>query len=85
MQNTDASFDCAVLRRFGVDGALLDNYLDPGSGGLLTSQPAGVLRHMRENAECANRGTCNRDTGLCECFEGFAGHSCSTVEKYAYF
>ena len=30
-----------------------------------------------ENIECANRGQCNRDTGLCECFSGFYGVACS--------
>jgi hypothetical protein len=30
-----------------------------------------------ENAECSNRGQCNRDTGLCECFSGFYGVACS--------
>jgi EGF-like domain len=29
-----------------------------------------------ENAECSNRGQCNRDTGLCECFTGFYGVAC---------
>ena len=30
-----------------------------------------------ENVECSNRGQCNRDSGLCECFAGFYGSSCS--------
>jgi len=30
-----------------------------------------------ENEECSNRGQCNRATGLCECFSGFYGISCS--------
>jgi len=32
-----------------------------------------------ENVECANRGQCNRATGLCECFSGFYGISCSQM------
>ena len=27
-------------------------------------------------AECSNRGTCNRGTGLCTCFDGFVGSAC---------
>ena len=30
-----------------------------------------------ENAECSNRGLCNRATGECACFAGSAGYSCS--------
>lgn len=30
-----------------------------------------------ENIECSNRGQCNRDSGLCECFTGFYGAACS--------
>jgi len=27
-------------------------------------------------AECAGRGICNRDSGLCECFDGYDGEAC---------
>jgi len=32
-----------------------------------------------ENVECANRGQCNRKTGICECFSGFYGLACSQM------
>ena len=32
-----------------------------------------------EALECAGRGTCNRDTGLCSCFTGHSGHNCAST------
>lgn len=29
-----------------------------------------------ENYECSGRGTCNRDTGMCACYEGYFGDNC---------
>ena len=28
------------------------------------------------HVECSRRGLCNWQTGVCSCFEGFAGHNC---------
>jgi hypothetical protein len=28
------------------------------------------------STECSNAGACNRETGLCECYEGFTGSAC---------
>ena len=28
-------------------------------------------------AECANKGTCNRETGECKCFDGYEGKACA--------
>ena len=30
-----------------------------------------------ENVECSNRGQCDRSTGLCQCYTGYYGTSCS--------
>lgn len=30
-------------------------------------------------AECGNRGTCNRETGVCECYDGFEGKGCARL------
>ena len=32
-------------------------------------------------AECSNRGLCNQDEGLCECFTGFTGADCGTINS----
>lgn len=34
-------------------------------------------------AECSNRGTCSRDTGVCECFPGYSSDNCHTQSSLA--
>ena len=34
-------------------------------------------------AECSNRGICQQDTGLCECFKSFTGDDCSVENNFA--
>lgn len=36
---------------------------------------------LRENAECSNRGLCNRKTAECNCFDGYTGLACETVAQ----
>lgn len=31
---------------------------------------------MHPWVECSNKGTCDRETAECDCFDGFTGHSC---------
>ncbi|KAG7379933.1 hypothetical protein PHYPSEUDO_007991 [Phytophthora pseudosyringae] len=33
--------------------------------------------------ECANRGVCNYKTGICTCFQGYAGYACQTRDGLA--
>ncbi len=41
-----------------------------------------VAWHRYEaSAECSNRGSCDRKTGLCQCFDGFYSEACSLVSK----
>ena len=34
-------------------------------------------------SECSNRGVCDTDAGLCDCFPGFTGHDCSFMNALA--
>jgi hypothetical protein len=35
--------------------------------------------NIREYATCSNRGTCNFNTGVCDCLDGFGGPACSNM------
>lgn len=35
-------------------------------------------------AECANRGICNRDSGVCECFSGYTTDNCSVQNSLSF-
>ena len=45
------------------------------SGKAWSDVPTGAYT-AHFDAECSNRGTCNRDTGECSCYEGFTGQAC---------
>ena len=34
-------------------------------------------------AECSNRGLCDSETGICECFAGYTGNACEVVNSLA--
>jgi len=35
-------------------------------------------------AQCSNRGICNHDSGLCECFHGYTSDNCGTINALAH-
>lgn len=41
-----------------------------------------TVEDYKEQAECSNRGTCDRDTGVCTCFSGYYGLACDQVTTY---
>ena len=49
-------------------------------GGDWESWPAyGRAGEAHFYMECANRGLCDRETGLCECFPGYEGYACNRM------
>jgi len=46
-----------------------------------TSNADGGYRYA---APCSNRGLCNQDNGLCECFNGFSGDNCGCINNLSY-
>lgn len=46
----------------------------------MTVKPAPLKETISE-ALCSNRGNCNRDTGLCECYDGYSGASCQLTRN----
>jgi hypothetical protein len=57
----------------------------PAWGDLMVAKPpnaSDALKTSRMVAECSGSGTCDRSTGECRCFTGFAGRSCERLSCY---
>ena len=44
---------------------------------------ANNVAHL--SAECSNAGTCDRKTGLCQCFPGYEGRACDRSKFFPLF
>ena len=44
------------------------------------SNTLGVLFNDFSFVECSNRGVCEYETGLCQCFKGFWGSACEILK-----
>jgi len=78
---TDMKCDSGVQPKFPSHShADDDNIFDPQCtvARVENTDPAFGLR---ENAECSNRGLCNRKTAECNCFDGYTGLACDTVAQ----
>jgi len=41
-----------------------------------------TVEDYKEQVECGNRGTCDRETGICTCFSGYYGLACDQITTY---
>jgi len=79
-----------ILFEFGSDTQLGIDFSGSGPftfsfGWRLPSCSVSVVQYAakeQEKAECSNRGICNRQSGECECFDGYAGFSCAQQTVY---
>ena len=73
----------------GWDGASGQDPENTGNGntGLVTlfhfSPPSGVNEKLPYVSECSGRGNCDRETGLCNCFQGYWHQDCSVQNSMA--
>jgi len=70
--STNTCGDGCTPKISGVAGALV-------SGTNTSSYIAETTAADYNSFECGRRGKCDYDTGICSCFEGYTGESCSSI------
>lgn len=63
--------DCENKLQDFITGEITDDTVNGGA--------SGNLCHV----DCSNRGICDYDTGVCTCFTGYRGESCSIIDALA--
>jgi hypothetical protein len=64
------------------------DYGDPDGDGLYNTGYQYLFKFTPNTSysyvsECSNRGLCNRESGLCECFTGYTNDNCNTQSSLA--
>ena len=60
----------------GWNGGAADCSMRECKLGVAWADKAYGVDQAHQLAECSARGICNRQTGMCSCFDGFAGMTC---------
>ena len=60
----------------GWNGGAADCSMRECKLGIAWADKSYEIDQAHQLTECSGRGNCDRKTGLCSCFEGFAGMAC---------
>ena len=87
VKRSDGDYETrSVDKTFGIklditSISVTDAFTDSPSAMLHVNTEAWVDESgTTEQLQCSRRGVCNENTGLCECFAGFRGHRCDTID-----
>jgi len=87
----DSTYDLQDRYRIMVDKAINwdgSDFGDPDGNGVYDTGYQYLFKFTPNTSysyvsECSNRGLCNRESGLCECFTGYTNDNCDTQSSLA--